>query len=99
MQNTLEKARGSPPPKVATERYREGSLRALLAALCQELQRFHGKKPFPLSGRMAGELPGVSGTQAWRWLRQLDKDGIIVSVQKYPRGKRHATEYRCPAEM
>ena len=27
------------------------------------------------------------------WLNRLGKDGIIVPVKKYPRGKRLATEY------
>jgi hypothetical protein len=99
MRAIREKAESGPPPKVAVEKYGEGSLRTLLAALCRELQRFHGDKAFPLSGRMAAELLGVSPTQAWRWIGQLVQAGIIVPVKKYPRGKRQATEYDYLPEM
>ena len=94
MQAIMQKARCSPPPRKAVEKYGEGSLRALLASLCRELQQFNGDGPFPLTGRIAGPLIGVSDTQAWRWLKRLETDEIIVPVKKYPRGKRRATEYR-----
>ncbi|MHC4179893.1 MAG: bifunctional DNA primase/polymerase [Planctomycetota bacterium] len=94
MNAIMEKAQSSPPPRKAVEKYGEGSLRALLASLCRELQRFNGDKPFPLSGRTAGPLLGVSGTQAWRWLKRLEGDGFIEPVKEHPRGKRLATEYR-----
>jgi len=94
MEGILQKARSSPPPRVAVEKYGQGSLRALLAALCRELQRLSGDKPFYLTGRTAGPLIGVSDTQAWRLLKTLEGDKIIVAVTKYPRGKRRATEYR-----
>lgn len=99
MQAIMEKACCCPPPRKAVEKYGEGSLRGLLAALCRELQRFNGDKPFHLSGRTAGPLIGVSDTQAWCWLKRLEKDKIIVPVKKYPRGKRLATEFRYVGDM
>ena len=76
------------------EKYGAGSLRTLLASLCRELQHFHGDDRFPLSGRAAGPLLGVSDVQAWRWLNTLEADGIIRLLKKYPRGTRLARECR-----
>ena len=94
MRGIFDKACMLPPPSLAAEKYGEGSLRTLLASLCRELQQFNGGGTFYLSGRTAGELLGVSGVQAWRWLKQLSADGIVDTVKTYPRGKRLATEYR-----
>jgi hypothetical protein len=94
MKAILEKARSLPPPKLAVEKYGEGSLRALLASVCRELQRYNGEKPFPLTGRTVGPLIGVSETQGWRWLKTLAQDKIIVVVKEYPRGSRLGKEYR-----
>jgi len=93
MQAIFDKARSTPAPKVAVERYGDGSLRALLASLCRELQRFNGGKSFFLTGRTAGPLMGVSDVHAWRWLKQLAEDHIIDPLKKHPRGKRLATEF------
>ena len=98
MRAIFEKARSAPAPKLAVVKYGEGSLRAVLASLCRELQRFNGGKGFFLTGRTAGPLLGVSDTQAWRWLAQLVADGIIEPVRTYPRGTRLATEYRYVAD-
>jgi hypothetical protein len=94
MQSILEKARSAPPPAMAVEKYGEGSLKALLASLCRELQQHSGQKPFPLTGRTAGPLIGVSDVQAWRWLKRLVTDRIIEPVKTHPRGTRLGTEYR-----
>ena len=94
MQAIFEKACSSPPPKLAVERYGEGSLRVILASLCRELQRANGDTTFFLTGRTAGPLLGVSDVHAWRWLKLLEKDGIIKPVKTYPRRTRKATEYR-----
>jgi hypothetical protein len=93
-QAIFEKARSSPAPKVAVEKYGEGSLRAILASLCRELQRSNGGDHFFLSGRTAGSLLKVSDVQAWRWLKQLQEDRIIEPVKVHPRGRRLAMEYR-----
>lgn len=90
----LEKANSQPAPKRAIELYGEGSLRALLASLCQVLQQHADNKPFPLSGRVVGPLLGVSDTQAWRWLKTLEKDRLIKAARTHPQGRRLATEYR-----
>lgn len=98
MKAMFEKARSTAPPKLAVEKYGEGSLRALLASLCRELQRYNGGDRFHLSGRTAAPLLGVSDTQAWRWLKQLEADRIIAPVKTYPKGVRMATEYRFLAD-
>ncbi|MFC1596319.1 hypothetical protein ACFL5Q_00035 [Planctomycetota bacterium] len=81
------------PPSRAVETYGAGSLRTLLAALCRELQHYHGNDRFHLSGRAVAPLLGVSDVQAWRWLNTLEADGIIELLKKYPRGVRRAREY------
>lgn len=98
MQSILEKARSSPAPAMAVEKYGEGSLKALLASLCRELQRQNGHNAFPLTGRTVGPLIGVSDVQAWRWLKKLEADKIIEPVKTYPRGTRLGTEYRYLAD-
>ena len=94
MQEIFDKAKAASPPSKAVAKYGAGSLRTLLASLCRELQRFHGDERFYLSGRVAGPRLGVSRVQAWRWLKTLERDGIIKPLTKHPRGKRLATEYR-----
>jgi hypothetical protein len=94
MQSILERARSAAPPTMAVEKYGKGSLRALLASLCRELQQDSGQKPFFLTGRTAGPLIGVSDIRAWRWLKRLATDKIIEPVKVYPRGTRLGTEYR-----
>lgn len=98
MQAIYEKACSSPSSTLAVEKYGVGSLRVRLASLCRELQRTNGDKCFFLSGRTAGPLLGVSDVAAWRWLKQLTKDGIIEPVKTYRRGMRKATEYRYLAD-
>jgi hypothetical protein len=94
MRAIFDRARSAPAPKLAVEKYGAGSLRALLASLCRELQLANGGKSFPLTGRTAGPLLGVSDVQAWRWLKQLVKDRIIEPAKTYPRRRRMATEFR-----
>jgi hypothetical protein len=67
-----------------------------LAALCRELQRAAGDGAFFLSCRTAGDLLGVSRTQAGRWLWLLNHDGIIRTIEKGGAAKtpRRATRYR-----
>ena len=43
-------------------------------------QRFNGDKPFPLSGRVAGSLIGVSGPQAWRWAPDRRERAIMAEI-------------------
>jgi len=93
MQGIFDKAKNAVPPQKAVERYGAGSLRALLAALCRELQRYNGNRHFYLSGGIAGPQLGVSDVHAWRWVKSLEQDNIIRTVKKHPRGSRLATEY------
>ena len=66
----------------------------LLVAVCRELQRASGDKPFFLACRTTGRLLGVDHTTAWRWLFLLTHKGIIEEVEKGDRAKRRASRYR-----
>ena len=94
MNAVFEKARLAPPPKIAVEKYGQGSVRALLASFCRELQQFGGGDSFYLSGRTAEPYFPVSAMQIWRWLKRLTQDRIIQVVKQHPKGTRLATEYR-----
>jgi hypothetical protein len=87
-----ERAKRLPVPQAA-QRYELPGLR-LLAALCQELQRASGDKPFFLACRTAGKLLGVDHTTAWRWLFLLAHDNLITEVEKGDRARRRASRYR-----
>jgi len=88
----FEQAKRSPVAQAA-KRYEPPGLR-LLAALCQELQRPSGDKPFFLACRTAGKLLEVDHTTAWRWLWLLAHDGVIREVEKGDRARRRASRYR-----
>jgi hypothetical protein len=93
----FEKAKASPAPRAA-EKYEQPALR-LLAALCRELQRTSGDKPFFLSCETARRLLGASHRMyAWRWLLLLQHDRIIEEVERGEPGKRHASRYRYLAD-
>jgi hypothetical protein len=98
MQEIFEKAKSAPPPRTAVAKYGAGSLRTLLAALCRELQQFHGDDSFYVSGRAVAPLLGVSDVHVWRWLNTLVQDGILRLLKKHPPGSRMATEYRYVAD-
>jgi hypothetical protein len=63
-----------------------------LVGLCRELHYHFGKKPFYLDGRKAGNLLGVSHSQAARWFRVLILDDVLELVTPGYRSK--AAEYR-----
>jgi hypothetical protein len=92
----LQRAKDLPPPAVA--RNYEGAEMRLLVALCRELQRASGEKPFYLACRTAARLLGLDVengyVKAWRWLDQLVDDQVIQNVEPGERGKRRATRYR-----
>ena len=95
MQAIFEKACSRQAPQMAIEKYGEGSLKALLASLCRELQLCcNGSDRLYLASRTVGHLLGVSSTHAWRFLNTLEKDKIIEVVESHPRASRLATEYR-----
>lgn len=54
----------------------------LLVRVCYELQRLQGKKPFWLSCYSAGNILGVSHTQANQYLQMIEADDIIKCVQQ-----------------
>ncbi len=74
----------------------------LLAALCRELQRESGDRPFYLACRTAGRLLKSDYTTAWRWLFLLAHDRVIDEVEKGLRGggraKRRASRDRYLAD-
>lgn len=79
----------------AAFRYEQPGLR-LLVALCRELQRASGDRPFFLGCRTAGRLLGVDHTTAWRWLflLQHDRPQVLEVVEKGGRARRQASRYR-----
>ena len=94
----LKRAKASPPP-AAAQHYESDGLR-LLVALCRELQKVSGNKPFYLACRTASSLLelGENGhVKAWRWLDLLVHDRVIEAVERGERGRRRATRYRYAA--
>jgi len=61
MQAIFDRACPSPAPKVAIEKYGEGSRRALLASFCRELQRANGGDRFYLRRPHGGPASGRIG--------------------------------------
>lgn len=98
MKAIYEQAIARTPPRKAVEKYGARSCRTQLAALCRELQDSRrgsdGAGSFYLSGRTAATVLPVSDVQAWRWIRQLEADGIIKTIKTNARSTRLATEYR-----
>jgi hypothetical protein len=92
MTKVFELAKHAQTPRAAM-RYEQAGLR-LLVALCRELQRVSGDKPFFLACRTAGGLLGVTHVQAWRWLYALGCDGIVAEVEKGDPKKRRASRFR-----
>jgi hypothetical protein len=66
----------------------------LLTALCRELQRLAGDRPFFLDCRTAGDLLGVSHKTAWEWLDTLCVLGVLTKVSSGTLKSRKANEYR-----
>ena len=88
----FQQAKDQEPP-TAAQQYEGDGLR-LLVALCRELQRASGDRPFFLGCRTAGRLLKVNHTTAWRWLFLLVHDGVLEQVEKGDRARRRATRYR-----
>ena len=97
MAQIFAKAVNTDEPAVA-RRYEQGQLR-LLVALCQELQRAAGERPFYLSCRTAGRLLGVDHTTAWRWLFLLEHHQVIKTVAKGSQSTGKASRYRYLARV
>jgi len=89
----VERARWAPLPKAALE-YDDEHAR-LLVRICVELQQFHGADPFFLGCRTAGELIGVSKSEAARLLRMLVFDDVLEVTAAGSHGTMKATDYLC----
>ncbi len=87
----FERVKQSPMPAAAS-RYDSPEVQ-LLVALCRELQRVSGEKPFFLACRTAGKLLGVDHTTASRGLFLLRNDGLLEEVEKGTRPSRRAQRY------
>jgi hypothetical protein len=92
MVQIFERAQQADPPKVARQ-FEIAEVR-LLVALCRELQRASGDRPFFLACRTAGQLLQVNHATAWRWLFLLTHTGVIREEEKGDRAKRRASRYR-----
>jgi hypothetical protein len=73
--------------------YESPKLRKLVA-LCRQLQRRAGDRPFFLSCRTAGELLKVSAMTVSRWLKLLVLDKVLVQVAVGEIGSGKASEFR-----
>lgn len=81
-----------PVPDVAKQ-YDTPALRRLVS-ICTGLAAQWGDNPFPLGCAKAGEIIGVSKTEAHRLLRTLQFDGIIVRTLKGTKASGKASEWR-----
>jgi hypothetical protein len=82
----------APPPEAAA--YEQDGVRRLVA-LCRQLQRRAGEETWFLACRTAGSLLGVPYQTAWRWLRLLERDGVLHRTSTGSKATRKANEYRC----
>lgn len=75
-------AAAAPPLPAAAVAYARQEVRQLVA-LCRQLQLLRGDQPFFLGCRDAAEAIGCDdpGT-AWRWLKMLVADGLLVEVER-----------------
>ena len=64
------------------------------AALCRELQLFHGEHPFYLDCRNAGRLLGLHYRKAHRLLTALCDDGVLRKISVGSMRTRKANEYQ-----
>ena len=87
----LERAVTTGLPTVALE-YEQPELRVLVA-LCRELQRAAGERPFWLACRTVQRLLGVGRVTAGRWLGLLVDDKILFLVEKGSRQTGRASRY------
>jgi hypothetical protein len=82
----------APLPRAALA-YGDEDVRRLVA-FCYQLQRHAGESPFFLACRSAGALLGTDHTTAWRWLRLLEIDQVLVRISTGSQAKHRANEYR-----
>jgi hypothetical protein len=70
-----------------------GTLRRM-AQLCAALQAQAGDKPFFLGCRTAGTETHTSAMDAWRQLKRLKDDGVLVQVKKGTKRSKRANTWR-----
>lgn len=90
--SVLARADAAEPPDVALA-FGNPALRRLIA-LCRELQRANGDKPFPLACRAAGDLLGVDRDSLAKLLRRLCHAGILHCEALGDFARHRAAEYR-----
>lgn len=71
-----------------------GNKKRRLVAICAELQRLQGEKPFYLDCRNAGLIIDVGYKTAFRMLKQLCEEGILVKVSSGSYVSGRANEYK-----
>jgi len=64
----------------------------LFVRICWQLQQIHGEQPFWLSHRTAGQLLGISHTEAGKKFEMLMEDGVLGIANAHT--KIFATRYR-----
>jgi hypothetical protein len=74
----------------------DGPLRRL-AALCWQLARPGGDRPFPLGCEIAGRHLGVSTRHAGRLLKTLQIDGVLRLMKKGTKASKKASEWQYTA--
>jgi hypothetical protein len=93
LQALWSRALAEPLPPEALAYEEEGVRR--LVALCFQLQRRAGAGTFFLACRTAQDVLGLdSHVTAWRWLRILELDGVLVRASTGSKASRLANEYR-----
>lgn len=90
MDTIVERLKTSTPPPETAE-YETPGLK-LLVALCAELQRQSQTDPFYLDARTTARLLDVETMTAWRWLKMLKADALLVELETGRPGR--ATRWR-----
>ncbi len=53
-----------------------------------------GDNPFFLDCRTAGRMIGTEHTTAWRWLRVLEADGVLLATERGSKKTSKATRFK-----
>ncbi len=90
----FDRAAAVKPSAKAIQLYGDSPSMVLLASLCRELQALVGDAYFFLDVRTAGRLLKIPHLTAWRWLRVLVADGILMAGEKGSHANRRASRFR-----
>jgi len=88
LREALARADAQQPPDCAAD---YGTTARRLTALCRELQRMHGHKPFFLAGRSAADVLGIGHKKAAKLLSMLCADEVLELTYAGHTGR--ASEY------